>query len=113
MAKRSIEDKPVVGVDLGGTKILAAVVSAEGKVLGQSKKKTKADRGALDVLSRMAGTIQEAIEAAGLSRKDIAAIGVGSPGPLDPDAGIVVVAPNLGWKNAPLKAELEKEKERL
>ena len=109
MAKRSGKDQPVVGVDLGGTKILAAVVAEDGTLLGQAKKKTKADKGPLDVLGRMATTINEAIEDAGLARKDIAAIGVGSPGPLDPEAGIVVVAPNLGWKNVNVKAHLEGE----
>ncbi len=107
MAKRVSVNRPVVGVDLGGTKILAAVVASDGQVLGQAKKKTKANRGALDVLTRMADTIQEAMEAAGMVRKDIGAIGVGSPGPLDPDAGIVVVAPNLGWRNVNVKAHLE------
>lgn len=109
MAKRSGNDPSVVGVDLGGTKILAAVVASDGALLGQAKKKTKADKGPLDVLGRMATAISEAIEDAGLARKDIAAIGVGSPGPLDPESGIVVVAPNLGWKNVNVKAHLEGE----
>jgi glucokinase len=57
----------------------------------------------------MAAAIDEAIEAAAVTRKDIAAIGVGSPGPLDPEEGIVVIAPNLGWKNVNVRASLEEE----
>jgi len=101
--------QPVIGVDLGGTKILAAVVDGQSRILGRAKKKTKAERGPLDVLARMSLTIQEAIESSGVSFKEVAAIGVGSPGPLDPRTGVVVVAPNLGWKNVNVKATLEGE----
>ena len=99
----------VVGVDLGGTKILAAVVDSEGSILSQAKKKTKVEGGALTVLNRMALAIRSVIESSGIPKNQIAAIGVGSPGPLDPESGIVMVAPNLGWKNVNVKAYLEGE----
>jgi glucokinase len=109
MSKSKSNGKPVVGVDLGGTKILAAVVNKEGKLLSRAKKSTKADKDPDQVLDRICLVIREAVEEADLTINDIAAIGAGSPGPLDPETGIIIVAPNLGWKNVDLKGKLEGE----
>lgn len=95
--------KPVIGVDLGATKILVGVVSAEGKVLGSAKRSTKAEAGPEVVVERIVKTIREAVKAAELEMGDIAAIGCGAPGPLDPDQGVVITTPNMrGWENVPL-----------
>lgn len=101
MAKKNI-DGPVIGVDLGGTKILAGVVSGDGALLGQSKRPTKPSIGVDGVIDRMAKTVREAIEAAGLKLSDVVGLGTGAPGPLDPDKGIVLHTPNLPWVNVPL-----------
>ena len=101
MAKKN-SDNPVIGVDLGGTKILAGVVDANGALLGQSKRPTKPSAGVDVVIDRMAKTVREAIEAAGLKLSDMAGLGTGAPGPLDPDRGIVLHTPNLPWVNVPL-----------
>ena len=97
----------VVGVDMGGTKILSAVIDAEGNILGTAKVSTKADEGTSAVLDRIADSIQKAIDKSGVNEASIEAIGIGAPGPLDPATGVVIFAPNLGWKDVPLKAELE------
>lgn len=98
-----------LGIDLGGTKILAAVVDAENRIVARAKKKTKADGGAEAVIKRIVQVGQEAVEEAALEPGMLTCAGIGSPGPLDPWQGIVFEAPNLGWKNVPLKALLEKE----
>jgi glucokinase len=94
----------VVGVDLGGTSLLAAAVAEDGRVLGRAKRKTRASRGAKDVISRIEETVHEALSAASLTIRDAAAVGVGVPGPLDPVAGVVHCCPNLGpsWNELPL-----------
>ncbi|MXZ00708.1 ROK family glucokinase [Candidatus Poribacteria bacterium] len=97
----------VVGVDMGGTKILSAVVDAEGNILGTAKVSTKADEGTSVVIDRIADSIQKAIDKSGVNEVSIEAIGIGAPGPLDPATGVVIFAPNLGWRDVPLKAELE------
>ena len=97
----------VVGVDMGGTKILSAVIDAEGNILGTAKVSTKADEGTSAVLDRIADSIQKAIDKSGVNEASIEAIGIGAPGPLDPATGVVIFAPNLGWRDVPLKAELE------
>lgn len=97
----------VVGVDMGGTKILSAVIDAEGNILGTAKVPTKADEGTSVVIDRIADAIQKAIGKSGVNKASIEAVGIGAPGPLDPETGVVIFAPNLGWRDVPLKAELE------
>lgn len=97
----------VIGVDMGGTKILSAVIDTEGNILGTAKVQTKAGKGASEVIDRIAHAIQKAIAKSGVGADSIQAIGIGAPGPLDPATGVVIFAPNLGWRDVPLKAELE------
>ena len=97
----------VIGVDMGGTKILSAVIDAEGNILGTAKVSTKADEGTSIVIDRIAESIQKAIGKSCVDKASIQAIGIGAPGPLDPETGVVIFAPNLGWRDVPLKAELE------
>ena len=97
----------VVGVDMGGTKILSAVIDAEGNILGTAKLSTKADEGTTAVIDRIAESIEKAIDKSNVENASIQAIGIGAPGPLDPETGVVIFAPNLGWRDVPLKTELE------
>jgi len=101
--------QPVVGVDLGGTKILTAVVGDRRTILGRSKKPTPAKDGAEAILEAIVATVDESLAAAGLSRDDVAGVGVGSPGPLDPDTGIVLFSANLNVKDFPIAPELSKQ----
>jgi glucokinase len=97
-----------VGLDLGGTKMLAKVFDDKFKELGVAKKKTEGNRGLATGLRRMAETIEEALAAAGVDKSRVKGIGVGCPGPVNAEKGIIVEAPNLGWKNAPVVASLKK-----
>jgi glucokinase len=99
----------VIGVDLGGTKILAGVFTDKLDCLGRSKKSTKAQRGADKVVERIASCVADAIDECDLEPKQIRGIGIGAPGACDPETGVVRFAPNLVWKNFPLKKELEKQ----
>ncbi len=98
----------VVGVDLGGTKILAGVFDIKLQPLGATKFSTKAQRGPDAVIERVARCVQDAIDECDLSPKHIRAVGIGAPGAVDPDHGEVVFAPNLGWKDVAIVKELEK-----
>ena len=100
-------DDYVVGVDMGGTKILAAVINGKGEIVQQAKTATKPKKGPDGVIKRIERCIREAIDGAELETSQIRAIGIGSPGPLDPETGVIIFAPNLGWSNVPLKAKLE------
>lgn len=99
-----------VGVDLGGTSMIAAVVEVEtGRVLGEAKRRTRRELGATAVTERLAECIRKAIKSAGLSPKDVRGVGIGIPGPVDPAQGRVVRCVNLGetWDNYALQAALE------
>ena len=100
-------DTHVIGVDMGGTKILSAVVNAEGNILATAKVPTQAKDETSIVIDRIADSIKEAFQKSDVAADTIRAIGIGAPGPLDPETGVVIFAPNLGWKDVPLKTELE------
>ena len=100
-------DSNVIGVDMGGTKILSAVVNAAGNILATAKIPTQAKDETSIVIDRIADSIKEAFQKSDVSADTIRAIGIGAPGPLDPETGVVIFAPNLGWKDVPLKTELE------
>lgn len=98
----------LVGVDLGGTKILAGVFTPQLKLLQSTKLSTKSERGFDAVVERIARCVRDAVDEADLSLKQVRGIGIGAPGAIDPDSGEVIFAPNLQWKGAPLKKALEK-----
>lgn len=104
-------DELAVGVDLGGTSLYAAVVNTgTGEVLGESKCKTKPQRGAVKVTERIVTTIASAMSNAGIRRDDLVGVGIGVPGPIDSRAGIVIRLTNMGptWDGFPLAQTLAK-----
>ena len=105
------KDQHLIGVDLGGTKILSGLFDPGFNCLGQVKLSTKASRGAEEVIERIARCVRDVVDECDLSMKQIRGIGVGAPGAVDTQDGKVIFAPNLGWKDLPLKKELEKELE--
>ena len=96
-----------VGFDLGGTKIMATVFDDSFQVLGQKRRKTRGEGGQKVSVDRIQETIQQALESAGVDPKELDGIGVGCPGPVDPEKGIVLEASNLGWKNVDLRTPLK------
>ena len=96
----------VVGVDLGGTKILSGVVDADNRILGRAKRSTPAKDGGPAILKAIVDCVDEALADAGLSRGDINVVGMGSPGPLDVNAGAIIFSANLNVKNYPIGPEL-------
>jgi glucokinase len=96
-----------IGIDLGGTKVLAAVVDPDGTILGEAKEKTRPGEGPEAVIDRMADAVRAAVDEAKVTWEDILALGVGAPGPIDPKAGVVHHTPNLpGWDDVPLARHL-------
>jgi predicted NBD/HSP70 family sugar kinase len=87
--------RPVAGIDLGGTKILAGIVDAENRILGRAKTSTPAREGAKSILGAIVGVLEQALAEAGCTRGDLAGIGVGSPGPLDTERGVILFSANM------------------
>jgi glucokinase len=98
------------GIDLGGTKIQAAVVTAEGEVLGDARHPTPTEGGPQDVADEMAAALEEAAEKAGVAPDSLSGVGVGSPGDSDEQTGVVSEARNLpDWEGSfPLGETLSK-----
>lgn len=98
-----------LGIDLGGTNIVAGVVDENFNIVATAKRKTNCPRPAEEIVEDMAAVALEAVETAGLKINDIESAGVGSPGSVNPTDGIVVYANNLGFFDLPL-GKLLKEK---
>jgi glucokinase len=98
----------VIAIDLGGTKALAGVVEPDGAVRSRVwlPSRDLVDHPAA-LLDRMADGARQAAEEAGVPFDQIRAVGVCVPGPLDSTRSVVAIAPNLGWLNLPVRAELE------
>ena len=97
-----------VGFDLGGTKMLAKAFDDKFSTLGKSRNKTRGYEGSEAGLDRIVKTIHEALEAAELKKEQLSGIGIGCPGPLDLEQGIIHNAPNLGWQDVPVQSHLKK-----
>lgn len=94
-----------IGCDLGGTNLRAGIVDTQtGKVTHLLSTPTLAREGHGAVMDRMVGLFQDVINQSGISKSEISGIGIGVPGVLDPDKGMVLFLPNLygGWNNVPL-----------
>ncbi len=100
-----------LGIDLGGTKILAAVVDiTTGVVIASARKRTRAEKGQNFVSQRVIELSTAAIEAAKLpTDSGIVAVGIGAAGQIDRKAGVIVDAPNLGVKDMPMRDILSKQ----
>lgn len=97
----------IIGVDLGGTRLRAALADEQGAILSEVRVLTEGGDGPDGVIAKIVGCVDQ-MRAALPPGGDLAGIGIGSPGPLDPFAGIVFTMPNLpGWQNVPLRAILE------
>jgi glucokinase len=98
------------GIDLGGTKIQAAIIDHGGKVVADARRQTPTSGGPEDVAEQMVEALREAAEGAKLESSALDGIGVGSPGDVDEKTGAVASARNLpGWEGSfPLADDLSK-----
>jgi glucokinase len=107
MSTKHEDSRLMLGIDLGGTKILAAVVNESGQILGTAKRKTRAEDGVDNVIERIASAAQKAVKKAHVDLSMIEAIGIGAPGVADHHSGVLEFAPNLpGWFDVPVGPRL-------
>jgi glucokinase len=100
-----MDEHLVIGIDLGATKIASVLMDSRGQVLKERRALTGADQGAQAVIARMAGEILALLADCPDS---ISGIGIGVPGYVDPDQGMVIDATNLDWYQVPLLDELKR-----
>lgn len=98
-----------LGFDLGGTKMLTQVYNSKWEVVGRERRRTRPQDESKGGMERIIETMHAAIKSAGLPLERLAGIGIGCPGPVDMDQGILLNPPNLAWRTVDVKARLEKE----
>jgi len=86
----------VVGVDLGGTNVRAAVVSQDEKIIGQARNPSEAKNGAARVVAQVVRTVREAMAGAKRKPEEIGAVGLAIPGHIDARTGVIHWSPNFG-----------------
>ena len=99
----------VIGVDLGGTKILTALANREGRVLAEQKIPTEAAKGQQHVIAQIVQSVEHVRKKAGVQTEQVPVLALGSPGPLDTRTGVIRFAPNLAWHDLPIRQALERQ----
>lgn len=107
----TVREQFIVGIDLGGTNIGAGAMPTDGtREIAMRMIPTRAEEGSAAVVGRIVRMIEDVIEQTraetGAERSDFLGVGIGSPGPLDRERGVVIVSPNLGWRDFPLRDEV-------
>ena len=96
-----------IGIDLGGTNIKAGIVDRDHKIIASASRKTRGERHCGEVLDDMAGTVKDALQKAGISLEQCESIGIGSPGTIDHERGIVIYSNNIRWEQVRLAEEIK------
>jgi glucokinase len=93
----------VAGVDLGGTNVRTGIVTREGELIARDERESHAEQGPEGVMAAIEASVDGAVASAGVGRERLLAVGVGAPGPMNWQTGVVYSPPNLpGWSNVPL-----------
>ncbi len=95
-----------LGFDLGGTKMLCQIYDAKWNVVAKERKRIRPGTPAKGGVDRILEIIREALNKAGLTPSDLAGIGIGCPGPIDMNKGLLLDLPNIGWQAVPIKERL-------
>lgn len=98
-----------IGVDLGGTNIGVGVVSESGEIILQKSAPTLAERTSGEIIKDITRLCLEIASEAGIGFGDIASVGIGSPGVINPEEGTVVYSNNLNFRNVKICEDIEKE----
>lgn len=100
-------EKYYIGIDLGGTFVKCGIITRDGEMIIKKQIPTNPELGAKDTARRISLEIDDMINKAGVLREKVAGVGMGVPGMIDGERGIVVYADNLKWQNEPIAKYLE------
>jgi len=107
-ALKPVKKGMVLGIELGGAKILAGVIDSEDKLLSRAKRATPITSSQQAVTDEIISAAEEALKTAAVNKNQLECIGMGSPGPLNPEAGIVLRSGIVALKNYPIGPILSK-----
>lgn len=94
------------GIDVGGTFIKGAIIDEDGNIIVKDKIPTEYAKGGDFVVKNISELCGKLLTESGLKKDDILALGMGVPGMIDDEAGVVVTTNNLGWRNYPIAKRL-------
>jgi len=104
MQKAKKPELPVLAIDLGGTKIIAAIISDKGQVMAREYYLTLAEEGPQPVIGRVLSAIDHLLDSTNLDLSELHSISLAAAGAIDLDKGLVTLSPNLpGWYDIPLR----------
>jgi len=103
MQKLEKHKLPVLAVDLGGTKIITAIISSSGQVVSEDRCQTLADEGVSPVIERLFAAIDSLLNRNNMEPSQLGGISLAAAGAIDSDKGVITLSPNLpGWRDVPL-----------
>ena len=101
---------PILGIDIGGTKLAVGLAAADGMLLAEARQASGAEEGPDPVIGRILELARGVVEEAGIGLDAVERIGIGCGGPLDPWRGVIHNALNMpGWIDIPIVARIEQE----
>lgn len=103
-----MDDKKYIGIDIGGMSIKGGVVDGGGRILYKSAITIEPCKPDSEILSDIAGLVKSLLEATGLGKEDVAGIGVGCPGSVYDEKGVVRYSCNINFRNTPMAEMLSK-----
>ncbi len=103
-----MQEKFIISVDMGGTKILASVINSKKGIIARSKMPTNIEAGAKSYIKDIASIVSKVVQISKIKKSSIAAVCLGVPGSVNPLTGIIGLAPNLGLRNFKMRERLEK-----
>lgn len=92
-----------VGVDLGGSKVAAGLVSSQGRTLPQRREPTRSAQGVEAVMDQVARMVGQCTQSAADEVSGVLGVGIGVAGTTDRERGVTLLASNLGWENVPIR----------
>jgi glucokinase len=108
MRKNSRTTRLYLGVDVGGTKILGALVEESGRVIGRQRGDTPSHSGRRSILSAIRKVMDGVLQAQKVRARDLTAIGLAIPGVVDPDQGKIIVTPNMNLTGTAIVSAMER-----
>lgn len=98
-----MSDSHWIGIDLGGTKILAGLFDDSLKLVARAKLPTEAEKGPESIFARIGQTVDSVLREAKVEPTQVKGLGIGIPGQVDPGSTVIRFAPNLDWRNLDVK----------
>jgi glucokinase len=98
----------LIGVDIGGTNIVCGLIDEEGRLLSTLKRPTETYMGFEFIMDKVAEMIFDLLSSEKVDIHDVVAVGIGTPGYVDPIKGVTKYAGNLKWRNVPVAEEVSK-----